>query len=64
MDATPHPSEHVSRLSARMPRSSDSDRTITQGGPFGMREADLPRLPFTAQAPLLAPRVSPFDPLA
>lgn len=33
-------------------------------GAFGMREADLPRLPFTAQDPLLVPRVNPLDPIA
>lgn len=60
MDATPHPSEHVSRLSARMPRSSDSDRSIPQGGALGVREADLPRVPSTVQDPLLAPRVNPL----
>lgn len=33
-------------------------------GAFGMREADLPRPPFTAQDPLLVPRVNPIDPIA
>ena len=32
-------------------------------GALGTDEADLPRLPFTAQDPLLVPRVNPIDPI-